>query len=172
VGCCSSPTWGEHGLAGAASRRGRKAGSSTEASGGEPPRIVTARVGGLELWPYAGNGAWWQPRRPSHLLFLSSSADRWCPLQSSTCRLRVSPPCTGGLRSHPVADASGAPVLRGQGPIGRPGPARPILPPTIPAVDRPMTMGNYPSSRVGAVGSVPASRTSPAAPSTSNSSET
>jgi hypothetical protein len=26
-----------------------------------------------------------------------------------------------GFRSHPVADASGAPVLRDQGPIGRPG---------------------------------------------------
>jgi hypothetical protein len=87
VGCCSSPTWGEHGLAGAASRRGRKAGSSTEASGGEPPRIVTARVGGLELWPYAGNGAWWQPRRPSHLLFLSSSADGGqLPLITGRCR--------------------------------------------------------------------------------------
>ena len=31
------------------------------------------------------------------------------------------------LRSRPVADASGAPVLRDQGPIGRPGTARPIL---------------------------------------------
>ena len=32
----------------------------------------------------------------------------------------------GGFRSGPVADASGAPVLRDQGPIGRPGTARPI----------------------------------------------
>ena len=32
-----------------------------------------------------------------------------------------------GVRSRPVADASGAPVLRDQGPIGRPGTARPIL---------------------------------------------
>jgi len=31
-----------------------------------------------------------------------------------------------GFRFRPVADASGAPVLRGQGPIGRPGTARPI----------------------------------------------
>jgi hypothetical protein len=31
-----------------------------------------------------------------------------------------------GFRSRPVADASGAPVLRDQGPIGRPGTARPI----------------------------------------------
>jgi hypothetical protein len=31
-----------------------------------------------------------------------------------------------GFRSRLVADASGAPVLRGQGPIGRPGTARPI----------------------------------------------
>jgi hypothetical protein len=30
------------------------------------------------------------------------------------------------LRSRPVADACGAPVLRDQGPIGRPGTARPI----------------------------------------------
>jgi hypothetical protein len=32
-----------------------------------------------------------------------------------------------GLRSRPVADASGAPVLRDQGPIGRPGTARPMI---------------------------------------------
>ena len=31
-----------------------------------------------------------------------------------------------GFRSRPVADASGAPVLRDQGPIGRPGTARSI----------------------------------------------
>jgi hypothetical protein len=31
------------------------------------------------------------------------------------------------FRSRPVADASGAPVLRDQGPTGRPGTARPIL---------------------------------------------
>jgi hypothetical protein len=30
-------------------------------------------------------------------------------------------------RSRPIADACGAPVLRGQGPIGRPGTTRPIL---------------------------------------------
>jgi hypothetical protein len=30
------------------------------------------------------------------------------------------------VRSRPVADAFGAPVLRDQGPIGRPGTARPI----------------------------------------------
>jgi hypothetical protein len=33
----------------------------------------------------------------------------------------------GWLRSRPVADAFGAPVLRGQGLIGRPGTARSIL---------------------------------------------
>jgi hypothetical protein len=33
----------------------------------------------------------------------------------------------GWLRSRPVADAFGAPVLRDQGPIGRPGTARSIL---------------------------------------------
>jgi hypothetical protein len=38
----------------------------------------------------------------------------------------VYPPCTGGLRSRPVVDASGAPVLRDQGPIGRPGMVRPM----------------------------------------------
>ena len=31
------------------------------------------------------------------------------------------------FRSRPVADACGAPVLRDQGPIGRPGTARPML---------------------------------------------
>ena len=30
------------------------------------------------------------------------------------------PPCTGGRRSRPVADAFGGPVLPNQGPIGRP----------------------------------------------------
>jgi hypothetical protein len=37
--------------------------------------------------------------------------------------------CTAGLRSRLVADASGAPVLRDQGPISRPGTARSILAP-------------------------------------------
>jgi hypothetical protein len=36
-----------------------------------------------------------------------------------------------GVRSRPVADASGAPVLRDQGPIGRPGTARPMQASTI-----------------------------------------
>ena len=40
------------------------------------------------------------------------------------------------FRFRPVADAFGAPVLRDQGPIGRPGTARPILPQTIQARDR------------------------------------
>jgi hypothetical protein len=34
------------------------------------------------------------------------------------------------LRSRPVADAFGAPVLRDQGPIGRPGTARPMQAPS------------------------------------------
>jgi hypothetical protein len=37
-----------------------------------------------------------------------------------------------GFRSRPVADASGAPVLRDQGPIGRPGTARPMQASTNP----------------------------------------
>jgi hypothetical protein len=46
---------------------------------------------------------------------------RWTPLPAgSACTHR-----TAGLRSRLVADACGAPVLRGQGPIGRPGTARP-----------------------------------------------
>jgi hypothetical protein len=45
---------------------------------------------------------------------------RWCTrrMRPSTDRL--------GFRSRPIADASGAPVLRDQGPIVRPGSARPI----------------------------------------------
>jgi hypothetical protein len=39
------------GLAGAASRGGRRAGRSTEANNGEPSRIMTEWVGRLELWP-------------------------------------------------------------------------------------------------------------------------
>jgi hypothetical protein len=38
-----------------------------------------------------------------------------------------SSPWLSSARSHLVADASGAPVLRVQGPIGRPGTARPML---------------------------------------------
>jgi len=38
-----------------------------------------------------------------------------------------------GFRSRPVADASGAPVLRDQGPIGWPGTARPMQAPRGPA---------------------------------------
>jgi hypothetical protein len=50
-----------------------------------------------------------------------------------TARARQRPPLPDAawtqrgprLRSRPVADASGVPVLRDQGPIGRPGTARP-----------------------------------------------
>src|SRR5512132_2525953 len=41
------------GLAGAASRGSRRADYSTEANNREPPRIMTAWVGRLELWPAA-----------------------------------------------------------------------------------------------------------------------
>jgi hypothetical protein len=62
----------------------------------------------------------------SDLRFLRSRSDRSDPLHSTICRLRMYPPCTGGLRSRLVAEASGAPVLPNQGPIGRPGTVRPI----------------------------------------------
>ena len=91
------------GLAGAASRGGRRAGSSTEANNGEPPRIMTAWVGRLELRPASSSAAWSRLRWRADLRFLRSCGDRLCPLHSSTCRLRVYPPCTGGLRSRPVA---------------------------------------------------------------------
>jgi hypothetical protein len=48
---------------------------------------------------------------------------RRCPSFSSLLRTQRGP---RGLRSRPVAGACGAPVLRDQGPIGRPGTARPI----------------------------------------------
>jgi hypothetical protein len=41
--------------------------------------------------------------------FLSSSGDRWCPLSSATCRLRVYPPCTGELWCSATGDRSGWP---------------------------------------------------------------
>ena len=42
------------------------------------------------------------------LRFLSACGGRLCPLHSSTCRLRVYPPCTGGLRPRPVASCGEA----------------------------------------------------------------
>ena len=66
------------------------------------------------------------PPEPAHADARWTVRDRGCPLfavhlwpQCGQLRLRLS-------RSRPVADASGAPVLRDQGPIGRPGTARPI----------------------------------------------
>jgi hypothetical protein len=57
-----------------------------------------------------------------------SVAPVWPSSRRSRCAL---------LRSRPVADASGARVLRDQGPIGRPGTARPIqaLIPCVPWMD-------------------------------------
>jgi hypothetical protein len=49
---------------------------------------------------------------------------RRCPWFAHRLRTQHGP--RGPVPSRPVADASGAPVLRGQGPIGRPGTARPI----------------------------------------------
>ena len=53
---------------------------------------------------------------------------RWLRPALSDYRIVGKPRTRRGsvLRSRPVADASGAPVLRDQGPIGRPGTARPI----------------------------------------------
>jgi hypothetical protein len=48
--------------------------------------------------------------------------DRSCPSSPGAPRIQRGP----RVRSRPVADASGAPVLRDQGPIGRPGTARPM----------------------------------------------
>jgi hypothetical protein len=51
---------------------------------------------------------------------LVTVGDRSCPSGPGTPRTQHGP------RSRPVADAFGAPVLRDQGPIGRPGTARPM----------------------------------------------
>ena len=53
---------------------------------------------------------------------LVTVGDRSCPCGPGAPRTQHGP----RVRSRPVADASGAPVLRDQGPIGRPGTARPM----------------------------------------------
>jgi hypothetical protein len=53
--------------------------------------------GETRLWPASLRDTWWRLRWRADLRFLSSRGDRSCPLQSSTCRLRVYPLCTGGL---------------------------------------------------------------------------
>ena len=74
--------------------RGRRArGSWWGDSNSRPPPEVVPGGGGVGR---------------SDLWFLSPRGDRSCPLHSATCRLRVYPLCTGGLRTRPVADASGA----------------------------------------------------------------
>jgi hypothetical protein len=57
-----------------------------------------------------------------------TAGDRDCPLLVAGLWPRCGPARGLALafRSRPVADASGAPVLRDQGPIGRPGTARPM----------------------------------------------
>jgi hypothetical protein len=65
--------------------------------------------------------------RWSHLWVLGTFSDRSCPLLSAVRRSAADPARTEwSFRSRLVADAFGAPVLRDQGPIGRPGTARPM----------------------------------------------
>jgi hypothetical protein len=65
--------------------------------------------------------------RSSHLWVLGTFSDRSCPLLSAVRRSAADPARTEwSFRSRLVADAFGAPVLRDQGPIGRPGTARPM----------------------------------------------
>src|SRR5215211_3440968 len=104
------------GLAGAASRGGRRAGSSTEANNGEPPRIMTAWVGRLELHcalvrrPRSGS------YRRVELRFLRSLGDRLCPWLSVASPAVADPARTKGS-VHPVA------VLTCSWDWRRPGPA-------------------------------------------------
>jgi hypothetical protein len=93
-----------------------------------------------------------------------SAPARCCPPFTGRLRTQYGP----RVRSRLVADA-----IAGSGPP-RPGTDRPAgHGKADPATDHPgggsrtTTVASYPSSRVGAVGSVPASRTSPAAPSQS-----
>jgi Phage integrase, N-terminal SAM-like domain len=66
--------------------------------------------------------------RTCHLGERRTARDRCEPLGSHGVWTKRGPSwAPWGSGSRPVADASGAPVLRGQGPIGRPGTARPIL---------------------------------------------
>jgi hypothetical protein len=61
-------------------------------------------VGRLELWPACCGVTWsrlcWLP----YLRFLAARADRSCPLDSPTCRLRVYPVCTGPGCAPAVSD--------------------------------------------------------------------
>jgi hypothetical protein len=83
------------GLAGTPSRGGRRTGSSAEANSGEPPRIMTAWVGRLELCPTSGEAAWWWLCWHADLRFLLAGHGHPCPLHSASCRLPVYPSCTG-----------------------------------------------------------------------------
>jgi hypothetical protein len=79
------------GLAGAASRGRRRPGSSTEANNGEPPTIMTARVGRLELHygpllrTRSGGCRWKDLRIPR------TAGGRSCPLLSVVDRSAADP---------------------------------------------------------------------------------
>jgi hypothetical protein len=53
--------------------------------------------------------------------------DRYLPVLSVAVGSHVAPMWPRLIRSRLIADAFGAPVLRDQGPIGRPGTPRPII---------------------------------------------
>jgi hypothetical protein len=70
-----------------------------DSNSGPPPEVVPGR--GCTGRPTCGS-----------LAPVVTAGARCSPLPAGC----VCPPCTGGLRSRSVADASGAPVLRDQGP--------------------------------------------------------
>jgi hypothetical protein len=88
---------------------------------------MTAWVGRLELHVARLPHPRSEGHRSSELRFQRAHSVRSCPLLSMVHRSGADPARTElEFRSRPVADAFGAPVLRDQGPIGRPGTARPI----------------------------------------------
>jgi hypothetical protein len=112
---------------GISSRVGRGPSSATTCLIGEgrrPAAALGVRGSNPPFSPSSGAGrrseGWVDPR------VQYACCDRSCPPGTRDFRCHADPARTMGSRCRLVADACGAPVLRDQGPIDRPGTARPI----------------------------------------------
>jgi len=126
--------------AGSPRRRGRAGRGAGDQGDAVPPGVQPGRL----AWAGRsgpGHGPWWRwgdsnsgpppDVAPRGGCAVGLSCGSLLPVM--TTRARCSPLPAGGVctqrvpaGSRPVADVSGAPVLRDRGPIGRPGTARPI----------------------------------------------